>query len=59
MKLKLLSEGHKAFYMDENKCTEDDYNTKMKNPETCPKDCPKMKKGLLKSEFVELSEIKN
>ena len=29
MKLKILLEDHKAKYVKENNCTEDDYNTKM------------------------------
>lgn len=45
--------------MKDNECSEEHYNKVMKDPKTCPKDCPKMKKGLINSEFVELKEIKN
>ena len=45
--------------MSKHDCNEHEYNEKMKNPETCPKDCPKMKSGVFSSEFVELSNIKN
>lgn len=47
-----------ADYMKENKCSEDHYNLVCSNPDTCPKDTPKMKKNLIKSEFVKLVEIK-
>lgn len=35
--------------MKENDCNEDKYNENMKNSKTCPKDCPKMKKGIISS----------
>ena len=59
MKLKLLTEGHSQDYMKEHDCDEDKYNKLMKDPSTCPKDCPKMKTGLISKEFVELGEIKS
>ena len=50
--MKLLSEVHIADYIKENKCSEDQYNLVCSNPETCPKDTPKMKTGLIQSEFI-------
>ena len=51
-----------------HKCSEDHYNLVMKNPNTCPRDTPKMFTGPIESEynlgfvgfkFVELNVIKS
>ena len=59
MKLKLLMEGHSQDYMKEHNCDEEQYNKLMKDPSTCPKDCPKLKTGLIKKEFIPLDGIKD
>lgn len=45
-------------YIEEHKISEDEYNQKMKDKLTRPKDTPMKKKNLIQKEFVEISQIR-